>query len=636
MSDEPVMSLVFDGHCLDARRRLLFAPDGNALPLTAKAFDTLLYLVEHADRVVSKEELMAAVWPGRVVEENNLTQAVSGLRRALGTSGGEHRYIVTVPGSGYRFVADLQRLDSAVEKAPGTDDGQVAASAASSLAQPADRGYSISSSNARRAILVALLIMATMLTWVALHRSDRTTGDDVHSSTVAILPFRAVATDARDPLLETGLAETLITRLSASSALRVRSLGSVQRFANAPVDPMDAGRDLQVNRILEGTTQRRDDRVRITVRLLSVPEGRTLWADTFDERYDQVFLLQDRIADAVVSALALRPDQAPAVKRSPCDGVDGDAYRTYLAARDLINAPSPPRLHRAIADFRQVLDLDPTCARAWAGQAFAWRALSMTGDVDPKQAFPIAKAAVQQALALDPASAEAYASQGFIEFWYDWDWPAAEHSLRHAIELNPSLAEAHLAYGNLLLNLRRFEEAVAEMRQARELDPLSPLINTLEASVLSAAGRRDEAQTRIERALELAPDFWIALLTRGGMELGRGEFDAAIADLERARARSEGSQVDALLGQAYAMAGRREQAETLLKSLTAKAADAYVPPTSLAAIENALGRVDRALDLLEQAYAARDVRLAFIHTDTRWQSLRAEPRFVALERKVGQ
>jgi len=633
MSDEPAVTLAFDGYRVDPRRRQVIAPGGDALGLTAKAFDVLLYLMERADRVVGKDELIDAIWPGRVVEENNLTQAVSALRRALGTAGGEHRYIVTVPGSGYRFVADVQRV--AAPMAPSSGESEVRSRSVAASAENSARPRSIG--RMRRTILFAVLLLAAAISvWLALARNPSPRERAVDASTLAILPFRGISADARDAMLEVGLTETLITRLSASSALRVRSLGSVQRYAGMPGDPLQAGRDLQVERVLEGTTQRDGDHVRITARLLAVRDGATLWAGTFDESYDQVFRLQDRIADGVVAALALRPEQVPAVMRSPCEGDNHEAYRLYLGARDLLNAPSPPRLHRAIADFRHVLDLDPTCARAWAGQAFAWRALSMTGDVDPKQAFPIAKAAVQQALALDPGSAEAYASRGFIEFWYDWDWAGSERSLRHAIELNPSLAEAHLAYGNLLLNQRRYDEALDEMREARELDPLSPLINTLEAGAMSVAGRNEEAQARIARALELAPDFWIALLSRGGMALGRGDAAAAIADLERARGKSEGSQVDAVLGQAYAMAGQRERAETLLAALSAKAAGGYVPPTSLAAIENALGRRDRALDLLEQAYAVRDIRLAFINIDARWQSLRTEPRFIALERKIGR
>ena len=426
----------FDGFRLEPGKRQLRAPDGRPVALTAKAFDTLLCLVRDRDRVVPKDELMARVWPGRVVEENNLAQTVSALRRALGDNLREEHYIVTVRGLGYQFVADVSNED---EAPAGT------------------------------------------------HRIGR-------------------------PELE----------------------------------------------------------------------------------------------------------------------------REYLAAFDLIHAPSPERLRRAIAGFRQVLDRDPGFARAWCGLAFAWQALTLVADMDPVQAFASSRTAVAHALALEPELAEAHVAHGVNLFWHDWDWDAAAAALQHAIALDPGLAAAHLVHAHLLNALGRFDQALVQARQARELDPLSPLINSLEAGFLGAAGHDEEARARIARALELAPDFWIALLERAGLALARDDPATAVVDLQRAAGLSGGnSQVLGLLGMAQAAAGRPELARDVLHGLEARALAGHVPATSLASIRNALGDRAGALDLLERGYARRDIRMAFLGIDARWSLLRGEPRFQRLLRRLG-
>ncbi len=425
----------FDGFRLDLETRRLLGADGQPVPLTAKAFDTLVCLIRDRDRIMGKEELLARVWPGRVVEENNLAQAVSALRRALGGSSAGQRHILTVPGRGYRFVA-------------------------------------------------------------------------------------AIVEDVSPPgLRHAGYRE---------------------------------------------------------------------------------------------------------------------AERAYLAALDLIHAPSPERLHRAIGLFRHVLDRDPGFARAWSGLAFVWRALTIVNDMDPMQAFPLAKAAVARALALDPELADAHVAHGFNLFWHDWDWAASEAALQHAIALDPALADARFVYAHLLNNIGRFDEALAQAQRARELDPLSPLINTLEAGFLGAAGRFDDARMRITCALELAPDFWVGLLARANMAFARGDLGHAIIDLQRAAILSEGnSQVMAMLGVVHVAAGEPARASQLLAELEARAAASYVPATSLASIRNALGDRLGTLELLERAHAQRDIRMAFLKVDARWNNLRGEPRFQALAQRLG-
>ncbi len=628
MDDAPSRTYRFPPFRLDTQRRELTGEQGTVVPLTAKAFDTLCVLVERRDRVVSKDELMAAVWHGRIVEENNLSQAISALRRALGTDASEHRSIVTVPGRGYQFVAEVAEGDD-------DPDGPLHAhtppsAAATALPRRVDRRRA--NDGPRRAVVLGALLITLVLFALVAGRLREPTDPmpaptTATRATLAVLPFRSLSAGPRDELLELGLAETLVTRLGRSKALRVRSLASAQRLmAGHAADPVGVGRELAASYVVEGSTQRIGDDVRVNVHLLSVDDGGTLLSQTFDARIDQVFTLQDKIGDAVTTALALQPVAVPARAASPCEGDDAGAFRALLRAQYRLHRRAPD----TIAAFREAIRRDPSCSRAYAGLAMAYLFLAHN-DAPPDEVFPLARGAALQALRIDPESAEAHVAYGRYLQLHDWDWRGAEEALRRAIDRNPSLADAHFSLAHLLVNTGRFDEGLDQARQARELDPLSPFINALEGGFLSAAGQPDAARARLARALELEPDFWIALLVRGGLALDRSEFAAAAADLQRAAERSRrASQVLAVLAVAEVAAGRRSQAEAILRELQQRAAAGYLPPTSLAAVYNALGDTDAALDQLERAHAAHDIRIGFIKVDARWNDLRDEPRFKAL------
>lgn len=609
----------FETFTLDTRTRELRRGDGLPLPLSAKAFDTLCFLVENRERVVSKDELLASVWAGRVVEENNLTQAVSALRKAMGSGAGDHRYVVTIPGRGYRFVAEV-RGDETVAMV----DAPTIAHARPGRVWAATVGIGVA-----LLLLVVLVVAAWPLSRFA------STAPEPAARALAVLPFRALSSGSEDPLLELGLAETLVTRLSRSPRIRVRSISSSQGFGGEGRDAIDAGRQLGADYVVEGSVQRVGDSVRVNARLLSVESGSTLWANTLDSRIERVFTLQDAITDAITSSLALQPIVLPARARSPCNGSDPQAYRAYLRGYYLLQRPNPISLTDALSAFRHTLDLDSACTRAYAGMALAYRGLVHT-DREPARMFPLAKAAVARALEIDPDSAEALMARGRNQHLYDWDWVGAEASFKRAIELNPSLAEAHFGYAHLLVDLGRFDEGLAHAQQARELDPLSPHINALEAGFLTAARRPDAARRRVDQALELRPGFWIALLVRGGMALDQGDTTAAISDFRIAAERSQRtSQILAVLAVAHAAAGNGSAARAILAELEGRAASGYVPATSLAAVHNALGDTERALDLLERAYDERDIRLAFVKVDARWNNLRTQPRFKSLAQRMG-
>lgn len=560
---------------LDAGQRRLWRGDGAPVELTPRLFDTLLYFVERPGQLLDKRALIDTLWPGLVVEENNLNQAIAALRRALGDDRQASRYIQTVPRRGFRFVADVQ---------PWTP-----AAPAPQAAPPA----------------------------------------------LAVLPFKPLLDEGRDPLLEVGMAESLIARLSTLPGIAVRSISSVRAYAGPDQDPALAARALQVDWIIDGTVQRDGDRIRVTARLLRA-DGTSRWAGTFDERFTSVFDVQDMISDRVARVISPRLAAASARTVAAAGSTVADAYQLYLAARTQAQGMRPSGLRRSLELLRKAIEVDPDYALAHAGLAEIYRRLPFVTDGSPTESFEAARAEALRALDIDPSLAEGHSGLGWVKFWYEWDWPGAEQAFRRAIELNPNVWEAHLGLGHLLSSQGRDDEGFPHVQRARELDPLSLITNTLEAGYLLACGRRAETDERMRRVLEIDPDFWIAHLTLASFHLADKAPEKAIEALQRAQQACEGesTQPTALLGLLLARSGRVEEARAELARLRLLSTQRYVPPTSIAALHVGLGENAAALEWLERACEVRDTRMVFLKVDSRWASLRHEPRFAGLLRKM--
>ena len=359
--------------------------------------------------------------------------------------------------------------------------------------------------------------------------------------------------------------------------------------------------------------------------------GASLWVDTLDEMFTDVFALQDAISERVASALALHlsSEELSAVTRRHTENTE--AYELYLKGRYHGSRLIPPEIRQGIQFFQQSIELDATYALPYAGLLEAYRSLPITSDVPPRDVFPLASAAAAKALAIDESLVDVHASLAFIKLWYDWDDAGALREALRAVALNPNSSEARRSYAHVLWGLGRFAEAVTEGTRARELDPLSLLTSAQEGMYLFAAGRIDNARDRLMKTMEIEPEFWIALLWLAKIDIHQERYDDAIEKLTRAREASHGnSETISLIGYAWAMMGDRAKALGVLAELEAQSANRYVPPYAVATIRCGLGDDDQVFIALETALKERDVRLYWLRIDPKWDRLRSDARFAAI------
>jgi TolB-like protein/class 3 adenylate cyclase len=397
----------------------------------------------------------------------------------------------------------------------------------------------------------AALITIALATgvWLVFHRAQQRTTNaysggavtSISQKRVAVLPFKPVLPENRDPVLKLGMADTFIAKLSNSREVIVSSLAAVRKYAGLEQDALAAGRELQASSVLEGNVQKVGDRIRVTARLINVTDGSSPWAATFDEKFTDVFAVQDAISQKVANALALRLSGEEKNRLTKRYTNNVDACQLYITGRYHWSIFTPPDIRKSIDFFQQAIDLDPAYALVYFGLAEANRSLSINADVPSKDCLPKAKAAATKALEIDESLAEAHASFSFSLIWFDWDWAAAEKEAKRAVALNPNSAHAHFAYAHLLSDLGRNDEAIAEIAQARELDPAFLLYRALEGMVLHHAGRNDEALAKLQQVIELDANFWITHLMLGKVYTQQRKYPEAIAEFSKARELSHGN-----------------------------------------------------------------------------------------------
>lgn len=649
------------------KRRLL--REGQPVPLTPKAFDTLIVLLEHRGQPVEKDELIEAVWPDTAVEENNLTQNIYALRKALGDSPNESRYILTVQGWGYRFVADVIEVTggdteliaqehtrtrivieeehsderAGIAEPPASRKDESVGSVTASVNQPVMPGGK-AVANARReapamfrVLLVGVVLAALAFALYVLLSGAKRPVPASPINSIVVLPLENLSGDAAQEYFADGVTDAVIGELGKIEALRVISRTSAMNYKGTKKKLPEIASELNVDGVVEGTVVRSGDRVQVRVQLIRAASDQHLWSETYDYDLRDVLALQSDVARAIAREIQAKTTPAEQLRLADTRPVNRKALDDYLQGRNHQNKSTEEHIHKAIEYFKSAISADPTYAPAYAGLAKCYNSLgSVTiGALPPTEARRRGEEAAAKALELDSGLAEAHVAMGYAKK-YNWDWAAAEQAFKRAIELNPSNGDAHNYYARYLTSVGRAEEAVAEMDIAQQLDPLSLHISAHGGFVLLCARRYDEAIEQLRRVLAIDPNHPIARGNLGQAYVAKGQYDDAIAIFEKVaahRARAPGAL--GFLGMSYGLAGRKDEANQVLKELLELGRRRYVTPAAVASVYIGLGNKDQAFAWLEKAYQEHSNYLAYLKVFPLVDPLRSDPRFDELLRRIG-
>lgn len=547
---------------------------GEVLPLQPKVFAVLALLVRRPGEALSRDDFLEQVWTGRFVTENVLSRCVRQLRILLDDDAAEPRFIRTLRGHGYQFVARVEEVG----------DGDRAAT----------------------------------------------------RTRIAVLPLRPVLPEAAVPALEMGITDTLVNDLSRFEGLVVRPLPAVLDAlrGESSTNVQALGERLAVDVVLEGSLQVDDDALRLNLRALRVEDGSALMAERFDAPLAGLFQMQDELCAEVLRRFLhrLSGDEERASQRRRAR--DLRAYRAYVDGRLKLSLHRVDSIEAALADFERATTYDPDYVEALVGIAEANDSLSTLGTA-PVRYHEAARAAAQRALQLDPDRARAHACLGKVAWQYDWDWAGAERHLTRATRLDPDDADAYIALSDFLCHMGRFDEALEAAEQAGAINPFSPWIQALIAQALLLGGRSEEALQQAQQAIRLAPDFGFAYFFLGRALLSLGQEEAAIEAVETAVATTGRPDFQGALAWTLAICGQRERAEKTLAELeAAAAAGAPVPPVAFAIAHAGLGNEARAFEQFQQVARDRGWHILLLHVDPAFEKMRARPEGQALLRQL--
>ena len=551
---------------LDTGRRELIGPDG-VVPVQPKVYDFLLHMIESGGAVVSKEKLFKAVWPDVIVTENVLTRAARAARIALGDDATDPQYIRTQHGVGYQFIAPVERDEA--PPSPGA----------------------------------------------------------ARVRSLAILPFRTLVAEERDEVLELGLADTLITRLSKLRGLAVRSLASAKACLGAAPDhaALDAARMLDVDFFLEASLQVREARLRVNARLVSTDDGGAVWSESFDEHFADVFDLQDVICDQIASRVL--PHVSDREAASGGRPVPPEAYRAFLEGRLFAGRYTHAGTLKAIEHFEQALDLAPGYAEAWAALGECHELLGIEGEQEAPTRYEAGRSAVNRALALSPHLPDAQGVLAKIAWQYDWNWTYAEETFQTLLARHPNRADLRIHYVSCLCALGRPEEAIDHARRALAVDPTSPWCHSMLAQSLHMSRRFEEARQQADWTLELAPNFAFARLFAGLSRFCLGHREAALDHLREGAATGRFDFL-AMLGCCTGMAGHTDEARDILEKLKGEPA---AGPFSLGVACLGCGQIADATQFFKDCVERRDWHVLLVRTDPLWDAYREHELYQSLE-----
>jgi DNA-binding winged helix-turn-helix (wHTH) protein/TolB-like protein/Tfp pilus assembly protein PilF len=640
---------------LDITKRLLLR-DGTPIHLVPKAFDTLLVLVESHGGVIGKTELIERVWPDSFVEEINLTVYISMLRKILGDSPDEHQYIVTSPRRGYSFVApvieEIGEDDSSTIDLPRVN-GKPARSMLIVAEENSDKvrlppveqkitseittsywsGYStaIRQNGLLYKIPFIILLIGIMvaLSWFFIFRKSVSESGASINQSIAVLPFKVLG-EHQAVNLELGMADALITRLSRLEQIVVRPSNVIFAYAGKNYDPIVAGRELGVGAVMLGNVQQTDNRIRVSVQLINVANGKTLWADRFDEERINIFSMQDSISEQVAKALSLKLNNKQTEQSAKSYTNSVEAYHTYSRGLFFWSIRTDEGLKKSMEYFQQAIAIDPNYALAYAGIADSAILLSGRSASEElmKEYGEKARTAALKAIEIDETVAEAHTALALVKWGMDSDSVEAEREYKRALELNPKYATGHQRYAWFLLNSGQLNRAVQEMQLAAELEPLSRVNNAAWANFLYFLGEHDKAIEQCTKVLEIAPEFETASFFRGLAYEQKQQYEQAIKDIEKYGEKNKDDPiVYGALGHIYGVCGRKKEAYRMIRELERLEKKDHSSIYCVGLVYLGLGDKDQAFIWLEKGARAKAPTALGFRYDPRFAVIREDPRY---------
>lgn len=582
------------------------ARGGEVVALPGKTLDLLALLVSRAPSMITKAEILAAVWPGVIVEEGNVAFHVAALRKAL-DAGSEETCIETVRGRGYRFSAPV------VVSTPGA----AMPTPESPLPPRPSRGH-------------ALIIAAMLVIILGVAGAWRAWSATESIESVVIMPFLAVTPGSEQVYLSAGFAEGIAMRLGSATSLRVPPLAAIRRNEGA----FEAGRRLATDAVLSGTIQRVGNRLQVTAQLSGVRRGDRLWTASFDTTAAEIIGVQNEIAERVAaSAQGAAISAASQDRLRRRDTQNAEAYDLFLKAREKWQRRSPEMIRQAIALYEQAIALDPKYVQAYAGLADCYN-LSMSG-LPPAFRYPRAKANAEQAIKLDPNSSEAHTSLAFLRYKFEWRWEDADREFQEAIRLNPRNAQAHHWYGEFLSLMGREEEGVAALKRALDLDPFSLAIRSDMIHPLIRLKRTDEARRIANEGLQIDPNWFAFPMSMADILASEGRNRESAEQTWRAMTlRGIPTAEIEELRSAFETGGLREMTraqirQRLRQEKTPTSSASFLLATYLSFDFGRLGERELALYWLDIAITRREDAVIHLLTNPAYDSIRQDPRFKA-------
>jgi TolB-like protein/DNA-binding winged helix-turn-helix (wHTH) protein/Tfp pilus assembly protein PilF len=596
-------------------------------------------LLERPGEVVTREELCSRVWPNETFGDFDqaLNIAIAKLRTALGDSAENPRFIETLSKRGYRFIADVSVVDPNARTGKPEPGGTIPGATEVEHALPAaglaaTRKSHLWTWHWGLALLALVLGMSILALWVFHSRAQTPTG----IRSLAVLPLENLSGDPAQNYFADGMTDELITDLAQISALRVISRTSAMAYKEARKPLPQIARELDVDAVVEGSVLRSGDRVRITAQLIEARTDKHLWSQSYEGELRDTLAVQNSVARAIADQIRINLTPREQAALRSVDVVNPAAYESYLKGRFFWNKRTADGLRVALAYFNQAIGEDPKYARSYSGLADTY---ALLGDwqyaaMPAKEAFPKAKVAAIKALELDSSLGEAHNSLAFVLDGFDWDLAAAGREFRRAIELNPGYATAHHWYAWHLSLLGQYDEAIAEMRKAQSLDPLSLIINSDLAEILVIAHSYDESVQQSLKTIEMDPNFALAHNQLAEAYIQKHMYEKAIIELRKAVQLSGNSPTPiANLARAYALSGKRSEAAQLLNDLKKRSDPGNSSAPEIAMICAALGDNDQAMNWLEKAYDARFNPGVLLRPG--FDPLRSDSRFRDLVRRTG-